>query len=413
MLGISSVIEYVYAKGCVFLSDRAVMKRRVRGLLHRKWVKPLCALIVAGLPMLAAIIITTVFMRPFATGLQSLWLQFNDLVDQAGNLAAALLAVGYHFHPDMSQLVAGIPAFAMLVGAFLLLGLPISVSVSGYFLAFLRGKEPKVKDVFSCFSGNYPRILGGLLYMLLWMVLWSLLAFVSPFILYTLGLRVMTMFAEQLGFQSLYIMPVLVGFCIVWFVAFTVQFCGRVLAYSLTGICLSANPLIPARRAVRLSRKLMRGNKWQLISLLLSFLSYYVPALVAGAALLLLPALQGVLGLTDAVLSAGRIALYAVIGANLLVTLFVAPYLSACLRAFYIERKREALMDDEVTQLDFAPPLKAEEKAAKAKKAKGKPSGDKKEPPLDDAPHSAAYETGPIEALSESVPDAAQEAANE
>ena len=48
-----------------------------------------------------------------------------------------------------------------------------------------------------------------------------------------------------------------------------------------------------------------------------------------------------------------RIFLLIVTGLDLLVTFFIAPYVLACRHAFYIERKREALMDEEVTPDDF------------------------------------------------------------
>ena len=54
--------------------------------------------------------------------------------------------------------------------------------------------------------------------------------------------------------------------------------------------------------------------------------------------------------------------------ACLLVFIWVGPYLAACRRAFYIERKREALMDEDVIPDDFGRKVKPEkvEKSAKA-----------------------------------------------
>ena len=63
--------------------------------------------------------------------------------------------------------------------------------------------------------------------------------------------------------------------------------------------------------------------------------------------------LSTLLGLTDVYVRYIRIFLLVVTGLNLLVTFFIAPYVLACRHAFYIERKREALMDEEVTPDDF------------------------------------------------------------
>ena len=63
-----------------------------------------------------------------------------------------------------------------------------------------------------------------------------------------------------------------------------------------------------------------------------------------------------------------RFALLGVVAANQLVWVYVGPYRGACRRAFYIERKREALMDEDVIPDDFGRKVKPEkvEKSAKA-----------------------------------------------
>ena len=63
-----------------------------------------------------------------------------------------------------------------------------------------------------------------------------------------------------------------------------------------------------------------------------------------------------------------RRALLIAAAACLLVFVWVGPYLAACRRAFYIERKREALMDEDVIPDDFGRKVKPEkvEKSAKA-----------------------------------------------
>ena len=109
----------------------------------------------------------------------------------------------------------------------------------------------------------------------------------------------------------------------------------------------------------------MRGYKWQLIALYLSFVPFYTPLLLAGALLLLLPGGAPLLGISEPTTGIIRIGLYTVAAVNLLVTAYVAPYLAACFRAFYIERKREALMDEEITQMDFVAMPKLHNKTTK------------------------------------------------
>lgn len=350
------------------------MKRRVRGLLRRKWGKPFLALLLAGLPMLIALAVTTFLMDSFSDGLSSIVSQVFTIIREAPDRTTAFITLVFGFEPDISRLIEGLPALAVLLGTYLFIGLPISVSVSSYFLAFLRGKNPSPFAVYSCFSAKYPRFLGGMAYMLLWTAIWIAMAFAAPFALYSVLLSVIESFAGTLGFSQIPLLGGLIIICIVWFVAFTMQFVNRTIAYSLTSLALAAQPRLPARRAMRLSRKLIRGNKWELISLHLSFLVYYLPALFAALLLVLLPGIASLTGLTESPVSIIRTCLYALMGANALITVFVAPYMAACRRAFYIERKREALMDDEVTQADFIAPkklaaLQAPERAEELRRA--------------------------------------------
>lgn len=358
-------------KGCVKLSDRAVMKRRVRGLLHKKWLGPLCVLILAGVPMAVALYIATFIMQPFWSGVISVSDQISLLFTSMGDTRTALymLTLGGHVL-DYSMLIASLPAVLVLVLVYLFIGLPMSVSVSTYFLSYLRGKEPKIKEAFTCFSNKYPRMLGGMLYMQFWLVLWGFMGLGAPFLLYKGLFAVIEYFAEALRFYQIHLVIALAVLCVVWFFVFTFGFINRIVAYSQSAVCIAAQPRLPAWHAVRISRKLMRGNKWQFISLHVSFIGFYVPAIVAAVLLLLLPVVEPLLGISEFVLSALRIAFLAIMGINALVTLFVAPYLAACRCAFYIERKREALMDEEISQTDFAPtpkPRKAKEKPAKGK----------------------------------------------
>ncbi len=357
------------------MSERAALKRRVRGLLHKKWLAPLLALILAVLPMCAAIALVTLLMKDITIGFSSIGSQLAGMYDESQEPLMAIFEMLYsNFQLDFSQVIEALPGMGVILGVFLLAVLPISVSTSGYFLAFLRGKKASPVEVYNCFSARYPRAFGGMLYTSLWALLWAVMAFAMPVALYAAGLRIIPMFVEQLKLSQLLVYGVLIAVCLIWFVVFTMLFINRLLAYSLAPVCLAAQPRMPAHRAVRLSRKLMRGCKWQLVGLYLSFLLYELPAILALAALIAMPHVAKLITLTDILQQSIGWFLWIVAGVNQLVLLYVAPYAAACFRAFYIERKREALMDEEVTPDDFTGKDKKEtrrqaEKEAEAAKA--------------------------------------------
>ncbi len=389
------------------MSERAAMKRRVRGLLHRKWLGPLAAIVLAALPMAAFAILAFFLTRSFDGEAPSLFAQAIAFFDNDLGFLATMIILPETFKPDFTHILAITPVLSMVVGAALFIGFPITVSFSGYYNGFLRGRQPKPWSVFSCFSGSYPRALTGMLYLSLWVFLWLMMAVVGPVLLYLAGKAILTILAEQLSMSQLYPYAVLFILCILWFVVFSVVFINRLLAYCLTPVCIAAQPRLPAHRAVRLSRKLMRGNKWNLIGLILSCLIYLLPAVVFVILLVLLPQVAGALILSSIVQYYIRIGLYALIGLNALLVFYVAPYTAACFHAFYIERKREALMDAEVTSDDFTAGPKREKTKRGKKKSDESASTDRRRH-RSSAPSSEPYGASEINlpAVSEPEPEA-------
>jgi uncharacterized membrane protein len=323
------------------------MKRRVRGLLRRVWVLPLLAMLLAVLPLLVVGVLIWLLMNPLGALLE------GDILGLLLGLLEAHSAYAT-MGVDFAPLIAALPGLAIFIGVILFVCLPISVSVSGYFLGLLRGKKPSPLSVYGCFSVRYPRMLGGMLYKAFWVFLWLLAAVGIPPALYVGGVELTAVFAEQLGSYQFWAYVALIAVCLLWLAAFTLVLINRLLAYALTATCIAAQPRLRAHRAIRLSRKLMRGHKWRLVALYLSFLVYYIPSLVAVGLLIALPYAAQWLSLTAILQQSLGLFLWILIGANQLVTIYVAPYAAACMRAFYIERKREALMDEEVTPDDFA-----------------------------------------------------------
>lgn len=340
------------------MAERSSMKWRVRGLLRKNRVKPLFALILAGLPMLIVAAVTLFLMDSPLWGIRSLFEQVRALFVNNDLQTAALLLL-YGGLLDYSPLVASIPACAVFVAVYLFIGMPISVSTSEFLLSFLRGKDAKASSVYGCFSGRYPRNLGGMLYKQFWLLLWGVAAVALPILLGIAGNFLVETYTVQLNLKIYFFVGV-VALSVVLFFILLILWINRLLAYHLTAICLAAQPRLSPSRAVRLSRKLMRGQKGRLLGLYLSFLNYYIPAILCEAALPLLPNFAALFELDDGLVSVIRMGLLLVICLNLLVTLYVGPYCSLSVRAFYIERKREALLDEELTPEDFASePVKA------------------------------------------------------
>lgn len=349
------------------VSERAAMKRRVRGLLHNNWLQPLCALVLAGLPMLIVTALAFWLFRPSAADIAPA-VQFTWIPGDPRAMLVQLLVIFSNPLGLLEPALGWLPAHAISLVVCVFITMPVSTSLAGYFLAFLRGKNPKVMSVFDCFSGRYPRALGGMAYQLLWIYIWFAASFLLPGVLVFAGAPIVSMLGVELSTQ-IYIFAAMLLVGIVWYIVFFFVFLSRLLAYSLTPVCLSAQPRLPAHRAVRLSRKLMRGSKWRLISLFLSFINYFLPAIIAAILLPVLGLVGPDLGLSEIMQRSLRTFLWVVIFANQLIWLYVAPYMAACFNAFFIERKREALMDDEITQDDLGVRAKDEQPAGPSGKA--------------------------------------------
>lgn len=344
----------MYNRKVVFaVSERAAMKRRVRGLLHTSWLSPLLALVMAILPMLVVAALAIWLLRPVPV--ESVLPEVNVVFSITDIAAFGLSLLPLFLSPAglVEPLAGWAPLLGILLAVTVFVAMPICVSTSGYFLSFLRGKNPKPTDVYGCFSGKYPRTLGGMAYMLLWLIIWFAASFIVP----TALIFSSAIFVSALGIElvtQVYIFLGILVLSVIWYIVFFFLFLNRMLAYCLTPVCIAAQPRLPARRAVRLSRKLMRGCKWRVIGLHLSFINYFLPAIISLALLPLLAQFGTQLGLAEIMQRSLRTFLIVVACANQLAWLYVGPYMAASFHAFYIERKREALMDEEVTPDDFA-----------------------------------------------------------
>lgn len=331
------------------------MKRRVRGLLHKQWLSPLAALALAFLPAAIVTALILWLVRPTVESGQSV-LGMLSFTDPRSALAQLLMIFS---SPSMlfSQLVGWIPSVVILLCVHLFITMPILVSLASYFLSYLRGKDPRPVEVYSVFSGHYPRALGGMAYKLLWLLVWFAATFAVPTVLVFAVVPIVSSLGIELS-QQIVAFGVLLVIGLIWYIVGLIVFINRLLAYSLTQVCIAAQPRLPARRAVRLSRKLMRSYKWQLIGLYCSYLLYFIPAILALISLPLLSSVGPLLGMGEAAIGTIRTVAWVVFGINQLVWIYVGPYLAAAYHAFYIERKREALLDDEIGPEEFDPSMK-------------------------------------------------------
>lgn len=151
---------------------------------------------------------------------------------------------------------------ATFVGSIIVAG-PLSVGVAYVMLALTRRENTELGDMFSGFrSGFADNMVAGLL-VSVFTALWSLL----------------------------FIIPGIV----------------KALSYSMTYYILSDNPGTPAMEAIERSQEMMRGHKWQLFCLQLSFIGWYL-----------------LIGITCG-----------------LAAIYVAPYMASTTAAFYQKLKEE------------------------------------------------------------------------
>lgn len=150
---------------------------------------------------------------------------------------------------------------------------PLTVGLNMYCLRRWRGEDPTLDSAFVDGFGNYGHVLGGYLWMVLFTALWSLL-FVIPGIV-------------------------------------------KAYAYAMTSYILGDCKQVSATDALKLSKRMMKGHKWELFVLHLSFLGWDIlNALTAG-----------ILGI-----------------------FYVAPYKNMSFAGYYALRKEQALAEGIITQ---------------------------------------------------------------
>ena len=120
----------------------------------------------------------------------------------------------------------------ILYAAMFFVGLPLEVHACGIFIKIYNRIPASVSELFSNFSVNFLRKVGGMLWMALFIFLWMLL-FIIPGII-------------------------------------------KALAYSMTPYILADCPNVTAREALKLSMRMTNGHKMDLFVLGLSFIGWFI-----------------------------------------------------------------------------------------------------------------------------------------
>ena len=180
----------------------------------------------------------------------------------------------------------------------LIVGGAVTLGYAKYNLNLVDHKEAKLKDLFSQFdrlgTGFGMQFLRGL-----FIFLWSLL-FLIP--------------------------GVIAGY-----------------SYYMTPFILCEQPDMTAREAIKKSKMLMKGNKWRLFCLNLSFIGWEIlGALIFGIIVLsitfpLMLSGGGIAENSAGILLAVTAMIVAILVFSVLITLFLSPYITASIAAFYRE----------------------------------------------------------------------------
>ena len=152
-----------------------------------------------------------------ALGVVDFWLPFTNTVARTWANASG---AGFEVY------------FSWVFSIGMLLSSVMVINMYGEFVRIYRRETASVGALFTGYGVNFLRKLGGMLWMGLWLFLWSLL-FIIP--------------------------GIIKGF-----------------SYAMTPFILADKPDVTAREALRMSRRMMAGNKGRLFVLVLSFFGWAI-----------------------------------------------------------------------------------------------------------------------------------------
>lgn len=223
----------------------------------------------------------------------------------------------YHFSQIPSALIPSvISIYVLSIACSLLILMPIK---NGVYNFFLNGRAASERSDYSCIffafrGGNYPKIIGAILWGFLWGAIFSL-----PMTVCDIALSVLPQIVT-----SFYLRTFFFVFFILLIIPAAVLSIYKSICYSMLPFILCDNPKIGFRRALRLSITMTRGHVGKIFLLGLSFIGWV---------------LLGALALGIGVL-------------------FVIPYIAATFTELYAQLRDNVLKSGECaySELNFATP---------------------------------------------------------
>ena len=242
--------------------------------------------------------------------------------------AVALVSVGlslltslFQQPTEMAMLDPSRYLLAMLLLALIsLISSTLTIEAYHFFLRVYRGEKMRVGEFFASITVDVGRKMGAALWMELFIALWALLAMLPGVIAMVIAGSVSMSAADGI---------VTVALCLMYAAVIVVVI--KSLSYGMMYYIIRDCPGVRVRAAMKLSMRMMKGNKGKLFVLLLSFFGWIL--------LMMSPVILVALAAPESV---GALAVAAVI-TLVAVIVFLTPYLYAAQAGFYDELKRVSL----------------------------------------------------------------------
>ena len=172
----------------------------------------------------------------------------------------------------------GLFSFIPILGSLIVMGtlffvdMPLMVGMSGSYVKIYNKEHTDVGHMFSCFSINYMRKVGGMAWMYLWIFLWSLIS--VPIIIIAGVTGGYAAFAA--GGAGGGAVGAGVFFLFLLMMAAFVPAIIKTISYSMTAYILEHFPSVNAREALNISMRMTQGHKLDIFVFCLSFIGWFL-----------------------------------------------------------------------------------------------------------------------------------------
>lgn len=238
-----------------------------------------------GVAFLIAIIyvISYLFISSVVTGIMGI-----NMLDMVGTIRSLNIYVDpsgqpYFMESDLIQLmelfrdilIASLWAGLIMRIIDLILFQPANFSIKNW---YSRNREVKMNPpaelVFSHFTTNYFRLLKANFWKQIWLFIWNAGSLILGFAYFAYLLERGFIDFTSRGFTNsqLQELALVSGVIIVLNFVFVIIYVNRSIAYTMYEYIIADNPRISAREALKLSKKMMKGNKWHFIGFMFTFI---------------------------------------------------------------------------------------------------------------------------------------------